>query len=61
MCIRDRFYGLKHFTKYVKPGWRRIGVDYELKEVEVVAFQDPDEYQIAVSYTHLKNQFAYNR
>lgn len=54
--VRSEFYGLKHFTKYVKPGWRRIGVDYELKEVEVVAFQDPDEYQIAVVLVNYSEQ-----
>ena len=54
--VRSEFYGLKHFTKYVKPGWRRIGVDYELKEVEVVAFQDPDEHQIAVVLINYSDQ-----
>lgn len=55
-AVRSEFYGLKHFTKYVKPGWRRIGVDYELKEVEAVAFQDPDEYQIAVVLINYSDQ-----
>ena len=54
--VRSEFYGLKHFTKYVKPGWRRIGVDYELKEVEAVAFQDPDEYQITVVLINYSDQ-----
>lgn len=54
--VRSDFYGLKHFTKYIKPGWRRIGVDYELKETEVIAFQDPDERQIAVVLINYSEQ-----
>lgn len=54
--IRSEFYGLKHFTKHIKPGWRRIGVDYELKEVETVAFQAPDEHQITVVLINYSEQ-----
>ena len=31
-------------------------MDYELKEVEVVAFQDPDEHQIAVVLINYSDQ-----
>ena len=54
--VRSEFYGLKHFTKYVKPGWRRIGTEFELQETEVVAFQDPDERQIAVILINYSEQ-----
>lgn len=54
--VRSEFYGLKHFTKHIKPGWRRIGVDYELEKVEVVAFQAPDEKQIAVVLVNYSEQ-----
>ena len=46
--IRSEFYGLKHFTKHVKPGWRRIRVEYTIGEVEAVAFQDPTGCQVTV-------------
>lgn len=46
--VRSEFYGLKHFTRHVKPGWRRIGVDYTIEEMEVVAFQASDECRITV-------------
>ena len=46
--VKSEFYGLKHFTRHVKPGWRRIGVDYTIEEVEIVAFQAPDECRITV-------------
>ncbi|WP_294558202.1 glycoside hydrolase family 30 beta sandwich domain-containing protein [uncultured Bacteroides sp.] len=54
--VRSEFYGLKHFTKHVKPGWQRIGVDYELNEVEAVAFQSPNENQITVVLINYSEQ-----
>lgn len=54
--VRSEFYGLKHFTKHVKPGWRRIGTEYGLDEVEIVAFQAPGEKQIAVILINFSEQ-----
>lgn len=56
--VRSEFYGLKHFTRHVKPSWLRIGVDYSIEEVEVVAFQAPDECQITVVLVNYSDEEA---
>jgi O-glycosyl hydrolase len=54
--IRSEFYGLKHFTKHVKPGWKRIAANWEVDNIETVAFQDPTQEKITVVLTNYGKQ-----
>ena len=40
--IHDSYYYIGHFSKYVKPGARRIGSSIWTDEIETVSFKNPD-------------------
>lgn len=50
--IRSEFYGLKHFTKHVKPGWKRIAANWDMDDVEVIGFEDPSQEKITIILTN---------
>ena len=46
--VRGEYYGLKHFTKHVKPGWKRVEADCGISDVRAVAFESPTQNQVTV-------------
>ena len=48
MCIRDRYYAIAHFSKFVRRGAKRIESQSKVEGLDHVAFENPDGGRVLV-------------
>lgn len=57
--VRDSYYYIGHFSKYIKKGAKRIGSSKWSKDLEVVAFQNPDNSIVCIVLNSTDNDVEF--
>ena len=60
VMVRDSYYYIGHFSKYVKKGAKRIGSSSYSKDLETVAFKNPDGTVVTIVLNTTERDMAVN-
>ena len=59
LYIRDSYYYIGHFSKYIKKGAKRIGSSKWTSEIETVSFRNPDGSIVSVVLNATEKDFSF--